>query len=66
VHLALRGLGLGERHGVLGERLFVVAVLEAPPQVLIRGLVQMLLNVVEGVLRHVGNTRVGVLPHRAL
>ena len=37
-----------------------------PLDVLVRGLVQVLLNVVEGVLRHVGNAQVGVLPDSAL
>ena len=40
--------------------------LEAPANVLVRRLVQVLLDVVEGVLRHVRDARVGVLPHRAL
>mmetsp|Transcript_11533 Transcript_11533/g.48277 ORF Transcript_11533/g.48277 Transcript_11533/m.48277 type:complete len:406 (-) Transcript_11533:2094-3311(-) len=72
--LNLKGAGLldllplliGEHHGVLGESLLVVAVLEAPADVLVRGLLEVLFDVVEGVLRNVSDARVGVLPHGTL
>ena len=37
-----------------------------PRNVVVGGLVQMLLDVVEGVLSHIGHTKVGVLPYSAL
>mmetsp|Transcript_7118 Transcript_7118/g.14402 ORF Transcript_7118/g.14402 Transcript_7118/m.14402 type:complete len:1078 (+) Transcript_7118:324-3557(+) len=57
---------LGEGHGHLLGRLAVLTVLVAPADVLVGGLGQVLLNVVEGVLRHVRHAGVGVLPHGTL
>lgn len=38
----------------------------SPRNVVVGGLVQVLLDVVEGVLGHIGHSQVGVLPHSAL
>mmetsp|Transcript_71171 Transcript_71171/g.197071 ORF Transcript_71171/g.197071 Transcript_71171/m.197071 type:complete len:1167 (-) Transcript_71171:43-3543(-) len=64
--LDLGNLGVGEHQGLLAERLLVLAVAEAPHDVLRRGLLEVLLDVVEGVLGHVGDARAGVHPDGAL
>ena len=53
---------LGVLGGHLGEVLLVLARLEAPADVLVGSLLEVLLDVVEGVLRDVGVTHVGVTP----
>mmetsp|Transcript_14470 Transcript_14470/g.27591 ORF Transcript_14470/g.27591 Transcript_14470/m.27591 type:complete len:882 (+) Transcript_14470:386-3031(+) len=54
---------VGELHGNLDETLLVLTVVGVPPpDVLIGSLVQVALNVVEGVLGDVRDTGVGVLP----
>mmetsp|Transcript_5929 Transcript_5929/g.20180 ORF Transcript_5929/g.20180 Transcript_5929/m.20180 type:complete len:1091 (-) Transcript_5929:63-3335(-) len=63
--LALLDLLLGQGHGVLLDHLLVVAALVAPLDVLVGRLVQVLLDVVEGVLGHVGDAARGVLPRVA-
>eukprot|EP00123_Amoebidium_parasiticum_P008551 comp18880_c0_seq1/m.20971 comp18880_c0_seq1/g.20971 ORF comp18880_c0_seq1/g.20971 comp18880_c0_seq1/m.20971 type:complete len:624 (+) comp18880_c0_seq1:668-2539(+) len=50
-------------HGDLLETFLVLAILVAPQDVLVGRLVEVALNVVEGVLGHVGHTGIGVLPH---
>mmetsp|Transcript_58803 Transcript_58803/g.127639 ORF Transcript_58803/g.127639 Transcript_58803/m.127639 type:complete len:399 (-) Transcript_58803:294-1490(-) len=62
----LLGLLLGgQLHGNLNERLLVLTVSVSPSDVLVGGLVQVSLNVVESVLGHVSDTSIGVLPHIA-
>uniref|UniRef100_A0A1J3GZS4 Uncharacterized protein n=2 Tax=Noccaea caerulescens TaxID=107243 RepID=A0A1J3GZS4_NOCCA len=63
VHLLLLLLLELARHLVQG--LAVLAGGVTPLDVLVGGHVQVVLNVVEGVLRHVGHPQVGVLPHQA-
>mmetsp|Transcript_7992 Transcript_7992/g.22467 ORF Transcript_7992/g.22467 Transcript_7992/m.22467 type:complete len:318 (-) Transcript_7992:1784-2737(-) len=55
-------LGVGDLHRVLGDGLAVLAAGVAPPDVLVRRLVHVLLDVVERVLRDVADARVRVLP----
>ena len=57
-------LGIGELHGNLDETLLVLSVVGVPPpDVLVGGLGEVGLDVVEGVLGDVSDTGVGVLPH---
>mmetsp|Transcript_4722 Transcript_4722/g.10316 ORF Transcript_4722/g.10316 Transcript_4722/m.10316 type:complete len:586 (+) Transcript_4722:936-2693(+) len=62
---AQHGLNLGPLHGGTRKVLLVHASGEAPLDIVHWGVVQVLLDVVEGVLGHVGDAQVHVLPHRA-
>mmetsp|Transcript_17836 Transcript_17836/g.26011 ORF Transcript_17836/g.26011 Transcript_17836/m.26011 type:complete len:254 (-) Transcript_17836:2173-2934(-) len=66
VHLKLLLLKLllllSQNHTNLDQRLLVLTIGIPPANVLIGGLVQVCLNVVEGMLGNIGNTGIGVLP----
>mmetsp|Transcript_22096 Transcript_22096/g.37598 ORF Transcript_22096/g.37598 Transcript_22096/m.37598 type:complete len:759 (-) Transcript_22096:45-2321(-) len=65
--LLLLELLIGKLHSHLHQRLLVLSIVGiSPSNVLVGGLVQVLLNVVKGVLGNVCNTGIGVLPHFSL